>query len=63
MAGWSYMLCYLDHDCKPFGPGSLIPISSGGGNSSSDNNSSSIEDSDLSGSVNGSASVLTVKAN
>lgn len=19
MAGWSYMLCYFDHECRPFG--------------------------------------------
>ena len=21
MAGWSFLLCYLDHECRPFGIG------------------------------------------
>lgn len=24
MAGWSYMLCYFDHECRPFGEAGFV---------------------------------------
>ena len=44
MAGWSYLLCYLDSECQPFeGDFFFFPDEGyvSGGSSSSDNNNSS----------------------
>ncbi len=48
MAGWSYLLCYLDSECQPF-EGDFFFFPDEGyvsGGSSSDNSSSSLEETD-----------------